>query len=118
VYKLMQQLLSCTLHRLSLQLRVWITDCACYAHTLLQLWHLCAAMYQPSCHAHLTVCWCPSAAQASVTHYTLDRPAIAALLQAASGVAEAGALLAEPAMAADMWVLWSSKWSVSACSIC
>jgi hypothetical protein len=47
---------------------------------------------------------CPVFLQASVTHYTLDRPAIAALLQQATGVAEAGALLAEPAMAADMWV--------------
>jgi hypothetical protein len=40
--------------------------------------------------------------QAGVTHYTIDRPAIAALLQRASGVPEAGALLAEPAMGIDM----------------
>jgi hypothetical protein len=39
--------------------------------------------------------------QASLTHYTVDRTAFAQLLQHATGVPEAGALLAQPAMSTD-----------------
>jgi hypothetical protein len=42
--------------------------------------------------------------QFELTYYTMDEYTVASLLQHATGVAEAGALLAEPAMCNASWV--------------